>query len=581
MKKRTRTALKHFFVLTLVVSLCMSMLTSVAMAQETQPDTPPANIELLLPASSDNNPVNSQPSRNEHDASLAPDTPESSANTSANGADDATQPEGSNPSQETPGTTDTDPSDDGDDVTDGIQDNDAQDNTQNGIQNSDAGSSDLHDSSDATDQNSEDAEKDEDEDEQKEPDETAQTPDTQPNLDTSATSDTLNPEMSADAQSESTEEIIYSDEGTTSDGLVWEMTKDATTGKYTLTIKFEKESEDAELAITEEQLKNIEKYAAEVSAALTAKYGSAWEWDSTAAPSNAENVQKFQVFLTGNGKKDHTYRYDAEKLEQMDGEFTLEKVDENGNTITNSEATFQLWHVNEIVDPDTSEKVEVKMFCSYDAETNTYTFIPTESTIQTINGRIEILYAMMKDTVYYLQEVKAPDGYEVDPSIHVVMEKDAWEAEDESFRDQFSYLGEFTEEEDGRIALDVKFTDVKKHAGSGNPGGTTIPINVPTSTPAPEQPDDPTTPDPGFTPTPGEPVEESIIQPEMPISKEEDTRVKPEDPTPAIPTADPEPASVNDIPKTGDLMNVYLITALVSIIGLGVVSFLGRRKQHQ
>ena len=89
------------------------MLTSVAMAQETQPDTPPANIELLLPASSDNNPVNSQPSRNEHDASLAPDTPESSANTSANGADDATQPEGSNPSQETPGATDANPSDDG------------------------------------------------------------------------------------------------------------------------------------------------------------------------------------------------------------------------------------------------------------------------------------------------------------------------------------------------------------------------------------------------------------------------------------------------------------------------------------
>ena len=66
------------------------------------------------------------------------------------------------------------------------------------------------------------------------------------------------------------------------------MTKDATTGKYTLTITFP-HSEGEDLNITEDDLKNIEQYAAEVSAALAAKYGSAWEWDSTMDPSGNED----------------------------------------------------------------------------------------------------------------------------------------------------------------------------------------------------------------------------------------------------------------------------------------------------
>ena len=58
-----------------------------------------------------------------------------------------------------------------------------------------------------------------------------------------------------------------------------------------------------------------------------------WAWDSKAGLSGEEDVQTFQVFLTG--ENDHTYKYDSVSLEQMDGEFTLEKVDsETGRPVT-------------------------------------------------------------------------------------------------------------------------------------------------------------------------------------------------------------------------------------------------------
>ena len=241
-----------------------------------------------------------------------------------------------------------------------------------------------------------------------------------------------------------------------------------------------------------------------------------------------------------------------------------------------SEATFQLWHINEITDPDTSETVEVKMFCSYDPETNTYTFIPTESTIQTINGRIEILYAMMKDVVYYLQEVSAPVGYEVDPDIHIIMEKEVWEQEDESFRDQFSYLGEFTEDEDGRIGLDVKFVDVKNGAGDYTSDAQPTPVDTPDETPmqapiiVPDTKEDPE-PDP-------EPVEDPIPVPEETPEFPENPPVVEETPQNNEPAPEPVNVNMNDIPKTGDILDMFLIIAAVSAMGLITVSFLNRKK---
>lgn len=540
MKKATRTILKRIFATALCVSLCMSLLTAVAMASEGDEENPPANINLILssdsgqedelqqedqkPSDQNQKQISDDQSGEQNPAGQQPDAEQNIKNSEkSTGGEQPSNEQASSeriPGEEEPG-----------------------EETGKQNENSEPTVEPPEDDTDASivqqDNESEPAEEDSDKEETAEP------------------------------------EAVYSDKGQTADGHDWEMTKDATTGKYTLTITFP-HSEDEALNITEDDLKNIEQYAAEVSAALAAKYGSTWEWDSTAAPSGSENVNMFQVFLSGDGNTDHTYRYDADKLEQMDGEFTLEKVDENGNLITDSEATFQLWHINEITDPDTSETVEVKMFCSYDPETNTYTFIPTESTIQTINGRIEILYAMMKDVVYYLQEVSAPVGYEVDPDIHIIMEKEVWEQEDESFRDQFSYLGEFTEDEDGRIGLDVKFVDVKNGAGDYTSDAQPTPVDTPDETPmqapiiVPDTKEDPE-PDP-------EPVEDPIPVPEETPEFPENPPVVEETPQNNEPAPEPVNVNMNDIPKTGDILDMFLIIAAVSAMGLITVSFLNRKK---
>lgn len=540
MKKATRTILKRIFATALCVSLCMSLLTAVAMASEGDEENPPANINLILssdsgqedelqqedqkPSDQNQKQISDDQSGEQNPAGQQPDAEQNIKNSEkSTGGEQPSNEQASSeriPGEEEPG-----------------------EETGKQNENSEPTVEPPEDDTDTSivqqDNESEPAEENSDKEETAEP------------------------------------EAVYSDKGQTADGHDWEMTKDATTGKYTLTITFP-HSEDEALNITEDDLKNIEQYAAEVSAALAAKYGSTWEWDSTAAPSGSENVNMFQVFLSGDGNTDHTYRYDADKLEQMDGEFTLEKVDENGNLITDSEATFQLWHINEITDPDTSETVEVKMFCSYDPETNTYTFIPTESTIQTINGRIEILYAMMKDVVYYLQEVSAPVGYEVDPDIHIIMEKEVWEQEDESFRDQFSYLGEFTEDEDGRIGLDVKFVDVKNGAGDYTSDAQPTPVDTPDETPmqapiiVPDTKEDPE-PDP-------EPVEDPIPVPEETPEFPENPPVVEETPQNNEPAPEPVNVNMNDIPKTGDILDMFLIIAAVSAMGLITVSFLNRKK---
>ena len=159
--------------------------------------------------------------------------------------------------------------------------------------------------------------------------------------------------------------------------------------------------------------------------------------------------------LTSNNWQDTKWPwYNSIKLEQADGDFKLskvemvDKVDENGNvvtdengnavqeaqTITDSEAKFQLWTIEDrIINEETQEKVPVKMYCTRDEDGNFY-FTEVESILETTKGDLEILYTLMQDTVYYLQEVEAPkcdqvdeDGttyeYQKDPKIYVIMDE--------------------------------------------------------------------------------------------------------------------------------------------------------------
>lgn len=565
MKKVTKSILKRILAVALCMSLCMSLMTAVAMASEGNEEIPPATINLLLSSGQEDESEQKYQNPDDQSDKQIPDNPPDEQDPDAqlpNGdqsfENDNTNSGGEPPAEEQP--TGEQPT--GEQPT-GEQPTGEQPTGEQPTGEQPAGTEELDEKAEGRDESKESAVEVQD-----------------PNVgDDGSIAQQDNDGQLTGIDSQETEnhesEVIYSEKGQTADGHEWELTRDATTGKYTLTITFP-HSEGEDLNITEDNLKNIEQYTAEVSVALAAKYGSAWKWDSSMDPSGNEDVNLFQVFLSGDGDSDHTYRYDADKLEQMDGEFVLEKVDENGNLITDSEATFQLWHINEITDPETSETVEVKMYCSYDAETNTYTFVPTESTIQTINGRLEIFYAMMKDVVYYLQEVSAPDGYEVDPDIHIIMEKEMWEQEDESFRNQFSYLGEFTEDEDGRISLDVKFVDVKSGAGDYVSDAQPTPVGTPDEAPmqSPAIPDAEETPEPD-----SEPVENPI-----PITEEQpDIPVNPPivEEIPQNNETDPVPVNMNDIPKTGDILNVFLIIAAVSAMGLVVISFHNRKKTAQ
>ena len=90
----------------------------------------------------------------------------------------------------------------------------------------------------------------------------------------------------------------------------------------------------------------------------------------------------------------------------------------------------------------------------------------------------------------------------------------------------------------------------------------------------------PAIPDAEETPEPdSEPVENPI-----PITEEQpDIPVNPPivEEIPQNNETDPVPVNMNDIPKTGDILNVFLIIAAVSAMGLVVISFHNRKKTAQ
>ena len=270
--------------------------------------------------------------------------------------------------------------------------------------------------------------------------------------------------------------------------------------------------------------------------------------------------------LTGNDWQNTQWPwYNSIKLEQMDIDFSLTKTDgETGEAITDSETGFQVYYIDKVKSDDGTVS-DVKMYCSYDAETNSYTFVPTESTVWTKDGKLDINYAMMKDIVYYLQETVAPEGYERDTNVYIIMNEEDYNAmsdEDKAALGKFDKFLETQKSEDG-LKVSVEFTNAKVKIPTTTP-------EEPTPPPTPEEPDRPTTPD-----EPDRDPDVDVPEPEVPLSdmpEEPFVSISEED----VPLADtPEEVEIDDpevpmgdVPRTGDAPVFPLAAAALCICGM-------------
>ena len=275
--------------------------------------------------------------------------------------------------------------------------------------------------------------------------------------------------------------------------------------------------------------------------------------------------------------------YSSIQLEQMDIDFTLSKKDQAGETITSGETGFQVYYIDKVKDENGTE-TSVNMYCTYDENTNAYTFVTTPSTVWTENGELNISYAMMKDVVYYLQEQTAPDGYEKDTNVYIVMSEDDYNQltdEDKASLGEFDKYLDMTTSEDG-LQVNADFINVK----------IVKPDPKPSHDPDPDPTPDPD-PDPGIDIPEEDPPLADIPEEDPPLTDipEEDPPLAeiPEEQPPLVEIPEQQPPLVDipdedvplaDVPETGDLSTSWYLALLLSACGLPALALLKKREQE-
>ena len=292
----------------------------------------------------------------------------------------------------------------------------------------------------------------------------------------------------------------------------------------------------------------------------------------------------FDHWLTGNDWQDTWWPwYSSIQLERMDIDFSLSKKDQNGETITSGETEFQVYYIDKVTNEDGTE-TNVNMYCTYDAENNAYTFVPTPSTVWTKDGELNISYAMMKDVVYYLQEQTAPDGYEKDTNVYIVMSEDDYNQltdEDKASLGEFDKYLDMTTSEDG-LQVNADFINVK----------IVKPDPKPSHDPDPDPTPDPD-PDPGIDIPEEDPPLADIPEEDPPLTDipEEDPPLAeiPEEQPPLVEIPEQQPPLVDipdedvplaDVPETGDLSTSWYLALLLSACGLPTLALLKKREQE-
>ena len=269
--------------------------------------------------------------------------------------------------------------------------------------------------------------------------------------------------------------------------------------------------------------------------------------EATEAGLNREDATKLAISMafgldgawTTNAYQYYDYSwYNSITMEQVDGDVTINKVDENGNVIKDP-AQFQLYFYKMELVNDKEEKVTY--YYAVDENGNGYftTDASKAALLITENGSYTVKY-LLPDYTYYLTEIKAPDGYEISGD-------------------------------------DISFTIVSKD-------NTVIDITnklivVPDPEPKPEPKPDPEpepeseptpTPNPEPTPEP-EPVPTKTTKKHHSSKKDEPVVVNVETPT--------EPVEITVIPKTGDKSGGDTEFFVMTISMLGMVLVATKKKR--
>ena len=322
--------------------------------------------------------------------------------------------------------------------------------------------------------------------------------------------------------------------------------------------------------------------------------------------------------LTGNGYQLSKWSwYNSFTLEQMDGKFNLEKVDEEGKKITSDETTFQIWYYDDANQNGFYDEGDAKYFYTATTDANgnsVYGFVRYDEsnqeltyTIDTTNGELKIDYAMLKDMIYYLQEVAAPEGYTVDMKVYVICDEANYDQavamyasevdlapSDLEDIDAIGWLGKI----DPEVPLEILFVNTVQD--------TYVPITPSKEVPEdPEQPetdediDQPVLPDdPQNTEVTEEETTEDPEKTEVEITEEPEntelTEEKAEET--AIPEQTKATSEENETPaddpeepgayvQTGDTGNavpyIVLTTAAAAAAGAGIVALVYTRKKTQ
>ena len=279
--------------------------------------------------------------------------------------------------------------------------------------------------------------------------------------------------------------------------------------------------------------------------------------------------------------------YNALKLERVDGTFDLTKVDEEGNPITSDETTFQIWYYDDTNHDNLYTESDDKYFLVSTGD-NSYGFVKYDHsnsemtyTIDTTNGNLHIDYALLEDIIYYLQEVVAPDGYEVDKTVQIICNED-----------QYQQAQEMLQDADIQVETDANGQRMFAYIGAIDSEKPLYYEFVNVAVEQPDNPEPPVDPDPPYIPDypdipDYDPPTEDIDDEEPPLVEtpdEEDTEEIVDEETPLTPSIpDEEVEEIEDevtpltnVPQTGAEIPAATAALPAGVLALAIATLVRR-----